>query len=1138
MHYGILGTTTATHDDGTPVPLGGARLRALLAALVLRQGAPVPAEALVAEVWEAEPPQDSAAALQTLVGRLRRTIGRDAVGSGPGGYWLTEGASDLTRFQELTASGRKALAAGDPQAAADQLGAALALWRGPALADLPDRAGSAVRLEAQRAEARRARITAELALGRAAELVAELAGLCADHPLDEPLHLLWIRALQRSGRSAEALERYEQLRRALAEQLGADPGAELRAAHQELLSQQLPGQEHDGQAQVGYQQVGHQSQLPVREPQAAPRRTDEQRSTDGLRPTGNLRARLTSFVGREQDLSALGELIGASRLITLIGPGGSGKTRLSVEAGRLAQRDPAGQAHWPDGVWQIELAPLEDPAAVPDAVLSALGLRSTQLHQKMPDGPVDPVRRIVEHCGRARMLLLLDNCEHLIQAAAELADQLLAECPGLSILATSREPLGVPGEALLPVEPLPDPIALRLLGERGAAARPGFDPADDPAACAEICRRLDGLPLAIELAAARLRSMTPRQLADRLDGRFALLTGGSRVLLPRQQTLRAVVDWSWELLDERERAVLRRLSVFAGGCTLEDAEQVCADGTSVRAGEVAELLFSLVDKSLVVAGLNPQGPPRYWMLETIHEYAVERLAEAAEPQTADRHLAAFRELVREAELNLHGNQQVRLLGVLEREQDNVRAALRHAVATGAEQDALVLLLGMTWFWMLRDYRAEARTWVDQVCAMHEDPFAEGAPAPEPIDRLPLEYSLPWSDAVLQEARRQARIFQLVSRFEGDMEVIGDPELVERAPRIIAAYHGGLPQTYSYPPMLRIFACFLAGQAEQMREMLDDAVAGCRRYGRDSELAWALQLRAKMSNDQVGGLEQARKDGDEAMETYARLGDTWGMSEALAAQAETAGFSGDSAAAAAAYRRSIELAGELGASQDVPQLTVRLGEAMLDQDPEEAERLIRQGLAAAVRGGQRADGTLVYGHSLLAALHSHRGDYPAALAELAALKKDQNQLGRGAPGLTSALVACGESLVLARSGEVDQGVERLRHGLRRLAEVPETAAVFTQHVTLLLIPLIAGVLLIRAERDGDRVPARRAALLVGAHGGRLGVQGSFLERLEAATREAALNRLLGEAEVERLKAEGRGLSWEETTALLDVLVEEL
>ncbi|GAA1969467.1 AfsR/SARP family transcriptional regulator [Kitasatospora viridis] len=1114
MHYGILGTTTARQDDGTPIALGGARLRALLTALVLRQGRPVPAEVLVAEVWTDEPPQDTAAALQTLVGRLRRTIGRSEVGSGPGGYWLTGGDSDLTRFQELTARGTAALAAGSPAEAAGLLREALGLWRGPALADLPDRAGSAVRLEAQRAEARRARIAAELALGRGAELLAELAGLCADHPLDEPLQVLGIRALRQAGRTAQALERYERVRRDLAEQLGADPGAELRALHQELLR---PAEAPPTAAAPAAPALTapapaaptSASPAPVVAPQA-----------------GNLKGRLTSFVGREQDLAAVAGLLGTTRLVTLTGPGGSGKTRLSVEAGRQAQ---AG-GDWPDGVWQIELAPLDDGAAVPGAVLSALGLR-TVLHHSVGEVPADPVRRIVEHCARARMLLLFDNCEHLIQDAAELVDQLLAECPQLTVLATSREPLGVPGEVLQPVEPLPDPTALRLLADRGAAARPGFAVEQDPAACAEICQRLDGLPLAIELAAARLRSLTPRQLADRLDGRFALLTGGSRVLLPRQQTLRAVVDWSWELLDDRERAVLRRLSVFAGGWTLEAAEQVCADGSLVRAGQVAELLASLVDKSLVVAGLNQPEQPRYWMLETIHEYAVERLAEVGEPDAADRHLVAYRELVRLAEPQLHGSGQIRMLGVLDREQENIRTALRHALAVRAEQDALTLVLGMTWYWVMRDFRTEARTWVDQVCALGSDPYVPGSPAAVPLDDGPLAHPLPWPEPVVQEARRQVWIYQLVSRFEGAMDVIGDTELVERAPRILEAYTPDLPQAHTFPTLLRLFACFLAQRAEQMAAMIDEAVEGCRRLGRESELAWALQLRAKMSNDQVDGLEQARRDGDEAMEIYSRLGDSWGMVEALAAQAETSGFAGDSLVAVARYRRAIELALELGAPQEVPMLQVRLGEALLEHDEAAGERQIREGLAGAIRRGQQADGAQLFGHLMLGGLYAHRGEYRAALAELDAMRGSQVDLARMVPALVNGLVSCAEATVRVRCGELEEAVGLLRHGLSLLREVPESASAFAQQITVQLLPMAASVLSALAEWADDREPARRAALLLGAHGGRMGLQSLYLEKLERERRDAVLNELLGVDEYARLRAQGRELSWEQTAALL-------
>ncbi len=275
----------------------------------------------------------------------------------------------------------------------------------------------------------------------------------------------------------------------------------------------------------------------------------------------------------------MGEDLERGRLVTVTGPGGTGKTRLSQEAGDLVAD------RWADGVWYAELAPVSDPRTLPEAVISSLGLRETLLHSgsaaeaaiAAETKPRDPVQQLADYCASRELLLVLDNCEHVIDAAASLTEHLLASCPGLSVLATSREPLGVPGELVRPLDPLPDPTALRLLADRGTAARAGFSLEEDPVACAELCRRLDGLPLAIELAAARLRSLSPRQLADRLDDRFRLLTGGSRTLLPRQQTLRAVVDWSWDLLDPAERVLLRRLAVFRGGWTLEAVEAICAD---------------------------------------------------------------------------------------------------------------------------------------------------------------------------------------------------------------------------------------------------------------------------------------------------------------------------------------------------------------------------------------------------------------------------------------------------------------------------------------------------------------------------------------------------------------------------------
>ncbi|WP_033208653.1 AfsR/SARP family transcriptional regulator, partial [Streptomyces bikiniensis] len=461
MRYSVLGPALAHAPDGTDVAVGGPRVRALLTVLALRAGRPVPVRDLVDEVWYGdEPPADAVAALQALVGRLRRALGRDRVVSTDGGYRLDArpGDVDAHRFERLAAEGAAALAAGDAGRAAVLLDEALGLWHGPALADLPDRAAEAARLEARRLDARRARFGAALALGDAPAVLPELTALCEAHPLDELLQALRIRALRDTGRAAEALVAYEAVRRSLADRLGTDPSPALRALHAELLA---------GEPAAA-------APRPAPAPGSAP-------------APGNLRARLTSFVGRDEEIAALREDLRAARLVTLLGPGGAGKTRLSQEA---AER---GAGAWPDGVWIAELAPVTAPEAVPEAVLAAVGARETVLRgagaEELRTGN-DPLARLVEHCAGRRMLLLLDNCEHVVGAAAELAEALLARCPELRILATSREPLGVPGEVVRPLGPLPVEVALRLLGERGAAARPGFVVGEDRAAAEEVCRRL------------------------------------------------------------------------------------------------------------------------------------------------------------------------------------------------------------------------------------------------------------------------------------------------------------------------------------------------------------------------------------------------------------------------------------------------------------------------------------------------------------------------------------------------------------------------------------------------------------------------------------------------------------------------
>ncbi|MGV9879966.1 ATP-binding protein [Streptomyces sp. NPDC003006] len=917
MRYRVLGPARAVRPDGSPVPVGGARLRALLAALALRAGRAVPAPVLVDDVWAAEPPADAAGALQALVGRLRRILGADAVVSVDGGYRLRAGPDDIDvfRFDRLTGEGSRALADGDPAKAAALLDDALALWGGEPLADLPDRTADAARWHARRLDARRAGLTAALALGQAEQSLPELTALCDTHPLDEPLQALRLRALRDAGRPAEALAAYEGVRRDIADRLGTDPGEELRALHEELL------------------RVPPDGRVP--------------------RVRGNLRARLTSFVGREADIDALRGDLARTRLVTLLGPGGAGKTRLSQEAAESVGTG------FPDGVWLAELAPVEGPDDVPEAVLTALGARETvlrgagaeEMRAMSERHGEDPLVRLVEHCAARRMLVILDNCEHVVEAAARLADELLARCPDLTVLATSREPLNVPGELLRPVEPLPEPVAVRLLAERGAAARPGFSVDDDPAAAAEICRRLDGLPLAIELAAARLRMLTPRQIADRLDDRFRLLTNGARTVLPRQQTLRAVVDWSWDLLDGPERAVLRRLSVFAGGCDLAAAEAVCA-GRDSSSYDIADSLGSLVDKSLVVAAPSPVtgAGMRYRLLETVAEYAAERLDEAGDRPGAERaHLVHYRETARTTDPQLRGHGQLTAVARLEVEYENLRTALRHAVAAKDEQEALCLVLSLCWFWEIRGLRLETRAWSRDVMALGPDPFTPPVAPVPPLYEACTAAPPPMRPDVLEEARRGVRLLDLAC-MDMDMEAWQTGQGEERLRGIRNAYRPGLPQTCRMPGSLWFFAVMLGGDADLLRATLDETVRTCRDLGYAWELASALQMRANVLAHHADWAGEASRDADEALRGFERLGDAWGIAEALSARGESRERCGEFALAAEDFEAAVTYAERLGAQSQVAVLKARLG-SVLTESPDgfdRGEAILRDVLAGSGR----------------------------------------------------------------------------------------------------------------------------------------------------------------------------------------------
>ncbi|AYC41772.1 Putative HTH-type transcriptional regulator [Streptomyces griseorubiginosus] len=1095
VRYRILGTTQALRPDGTSVSVGGARLRALLTVFALRPGRTVPVSVLVDEVWDGEPPADATGAVQALVGRLRRALGAEAVGSVDGGYRLaaTPDDIDLHRFERLVGDGTRALADQDPAKAAAVLDDALALWRGPALADLPDRTAHAARAEARRLDALRARHAAALALGQAEHSLPELTALCDSHPLDEPLQALRLRALRDTGRTAEALAAYEDVRQLLADRLGADPGPELRSLHGELLQTEP-------------------------EPEPEPVRAHRP-------PAGNLRARLTSFVGREADIEAIRGDLARARLVTLLGAGGAGKTRLSQEAG-----ESVGEAAR-DGVWLAELAPVDDPDAVPEAVLTAVGARETVLYGAGAEAiraanserHDDPVERLAEHCGRRRMVLILDNCEHVVDAAARLVETLLERCPGLTVLATSREPLGVPGELLRPVEPLPQPVALRLLADRGAAARPGFRVEEDPEACAEICRRLDGLPLGIELAAARLRMLTPRQIADRLDDRFRLLTSGSRTVLPRQQTLRAVVDWSWDLLDEEEREVLRRLSVFAGGCDLAAAEAVCGPGA-------LEALGSLVDKSLVVAAPSPgegDGGMRYRLLETVAEYAGERLDErdGVRADAERAHLTYYRELARTTDPLLRGPRQLEAIRRLEREYENLRTALRRAVAARDEQEGLCLVLSLAWYWQMRDLRIEARNWSREVQGLGTDPFTVPVRPALPVWERCTDSPPPWTGEVLEEARRGTHLVHLAC-MDTELDAWQNQHAQAKLRSIATTYEPGMPQTCRLPGSLWFFAIMLTGDMDRLRDVIKATVDTCRATpGYEWELAAALQWRANLLANRSDWAGDAIQDAEEALEIYERIGDLWGTAEALSARAEAHERRGEWRAAADDYERAIERAEQLGARAQRSVLNARLGSTLLETgEPGAAERgelLLREVIAD--QDGARNE-AMPASRMFLAGRLGMTGRISEAREQLRLLRQ---QFGIAHFVIFDAFILGSEAWLEAVDGCYEESLRLTRRALEKSKD--PLALTIAPHMRTLYLHT-AGLALAGADGgaralDGARCLAAGDALLPAAHAP------TSIERTLRSKAERDLRAVLGDVAYESAYTEGGGLSPEEAAALV-------
>ena len=947
MRFGVLGPVLARTAGGDEIAVGGPRPRALLAVLLLDAGRVVGTDRLIDALYGEEPPGDAANALQAQVSRLRRKLGV-RIEHQPAGYRLDVEPEDvdLHLFTRLTREAQQA------QEAATPLREALALWRGPALADVdaPFAEPQAARLEELRVAAIEDLAEAELRLGDASEPIERLRELTRAHPLRERAHALLIRALTAAGRHTEALAVFEDVRRTLADELGTDPSTELTDAHLTAL-------------------------------RAEPLRAKA------------IPAQLASFVGREDELERVADLLAANRLVTLTGPGGAGKTRLAIEASGPA-------------ACFVDLAPLRDGSEVPRAVMDALGLRERRVFGGTASS--DAVPRIVSALADRRVLLVLDNCEHVIGEAATLVHRLLAGCPGLRVLATSREPLGITGEALCPLPPLGVCSALRLFAERAAAVSPDFAP--DEEIMRRICAALDGLPLAIELAAARLRTIPLAQLEIRLEDRFGLLSRGSRTAAPRHQTLRAVVEWSWELLSPPERALLPALSLFPGGATVDSAARV----RGLSEVDAEDTLSSLVDKSL----LEVHGD-RFRMLETIRAYAGERLAESGELAALSRaHAEFFLDLARTADPYLRRAEQLAWLARLTAEHANLHAALRWAV--GEDTDLALRLVGaLSSYWRLRGVLSE----VVPLAARLLETLGPRTPA-----GLEEEYVLTVLSAGPSEVDSHRRHAETIMR---------TLNLPLRQPHLLIAWamYAGPPDPAAPPAPLQL----------QFASSDDPWFQALEHFS---------QSYLRLFN---GRIEDAEPDLFAALAGFREVGDRWGTAQTLDGLATLADLLGEHARAIELTDEAIDLFGQLGALEELAEMWSRRGDRLRrGGDFTGARTAYEHAAGLARRGGVPAILAAAYsGLGTLARLHGEFAEARTWCERAAAQRHDDW------------LATTTRSRALTALGRVAEAEGKLREAVAHHREALRIA--LGQQFGIDIAESVEGLACV-AHREGDRADA--------------------------------------------------------------------
>ncbi|HZC72300.1 MAG TPA: BTAD domain-containing putative transcriptional regulator [Jatrophihabitans sp.] len=1049
MQIDVLGPLEVRDDAGRPVEVAGSRLRTLLIRLALDGGRSVSVSALVDAVWGDHPPADETNALQTLVSRLRRAFGdTGVVVQSQAGYRLAVEPEvvDAYRFEELAVEGARALRRGEHRAAGQLLAAATAMWRGPALADTASEALQtyATRLEDVRLGAVLDRIEADLDLADPTVLLPELEALAAEHPLHERLAGQLMRALGASGRQADAIGVYERLRGRLAEELGVDPGKELQEIHVSLLRGEFGGR---------------------RQPRAH-RRT-------------NLKAQLTSFVGRDDEVVRIGKSLEGNRLVTLVGPGGAGKTRLASEAAARIVDTAA------DGIWLVELAQVTAGADVPQAVLGSLGLRDTHLLDRRGKlSARDAVTRLLEGLADTETVLVLDNCEHVIDASATLADRLLAECPELRILTTSREPLGIFGEVLLAVPPLGQPAptaspaeameypAVRLFADRAAAVRPDFEVKDDAApAVIEIVRRLDGLPLAIELAAARLRTLPLDEIAARLSDRFRLLTGGSRTALPRHRTLRAVVEWSWDLLTDAERRLAEQLAVFPSGITADSAIAV----SDTDAADGPDLLASLIDKSL----LHPVDDGRRMrMLETIREYGAERLAERGELATVRaRHADHFAALMTEAEPYLTTAGQLPWLTRLEDERENVLAALRYRCELGDADGALRLAISIASYAMMLGNHTEIASWMGDALAV-----------PGPQDR---QLRL-MAEALL--ALTTAASGVAASDVQAGMDDL------RRLAHQLVDFDTSVSR---FIGILRAAVAYFAGEMELANRFIDETLAGDDEWSR----AAVRMFRGSLAENQ-GDVETMRREIGIALGEFRRIGERWGLASTLRGVAQLHTLDGRLDEARDAYVEALGLAAELNTREDESFLLGRLADVELRRgDLDKArEHMLRARQGAEETG---APWESVFTMAMLGAIELQSGN-PAEARSLQreALRRVSSMpTGHPAQGHLRAILLAIGARISYDDGDLEAARQLGRDGFDAAIGTRDMPIVAAVGVMLAEIVTAAG------DPDGAAVMLGAAARLRGADDPTSRDIAKLTERLRAA---------LGDARFADCYAQGKAL----------------